>query len=504
MNIPTATSSDRMLNGLLRRAYQAFFVPRPPVFFEADWYSEQYPDVAASGIDPWTHFHFHGRYEGRLANWRHLDSWFREATFQRVLQEFKRRSDGLAYRDRQYFAWFLARRMAWNGQWHDVLALKPHFAFFKSRRLQRNPGFKHMPAVLFVDALQKTGAENEARRALDWLKAEIGQSIDMVLLEANQLHSFSDQGLRSGEWLSVVNRIFSGRGLLPVRFDSDARPDLDRLTSSRVDCRNANAYNRPLISVLMAAFNAEDTIGQAIRSVLAQTWENLELIVVDDGSSDATAQHVAEFAKNDDRVRLLQSDRRGGPYAARNEALAVARGEFITLHDADDWSHSQKIELQAHALLTEPSLVATYTDWVRVSGDLAFGTWKMPSSWLGWCHRNTSSFMFRRAVHERLGFWDEVKCNGDVEFVDRVLAAYGASRIRSVLPGTPLAFGRLDDDSLTQQEQTHVMSSLKGLRHDYALAYSAWHSAAGYAQDLYMPKAPRQRPFPVPAPILPS
>ena len=49
----------------------------------------------------------------------------------------------------------------------------------------------------------------------------------------------------------------------------------------------------------------------------------------------------------------------------------------------------------------------------------------MPSAWLGWCHRNTSSFMFRRAVHERLGFWDEVKCNGDVEFVDRVMAVWG-------------------------------------------------------------------------------
>lgn len=506
MSIPTATSSDRMLHVLLRRGFQAFFVPRPPAYFEADWYSEQYPDVAAAGINPWVHFHFHGRDEGRLANHRHQDSWFCDATFQCVLRHFQRRSDALPYRDRQYFAWLLARRMAWNGQWHDVISLMPHFAFFKTRRWQRESGFKHMPEVLFVDALQKTGAENGARRALNSLKGKIGESTDMVLLEANHVHSFSDGSSRSKEWLSVVNRIFEREGLLPIQFDSSARPDIDGLTSprSRSRSRSANLDKRPLVSVLIAAFNAEDTIGQAIRSVLSQTWGNLELIVVDDGSSDATAARVAEFAENDGRVRLLRSERRGGPYSARNEALTIARGDFITLHDADDWSHPQKIELQARALLDDPGLVATYTDWVRVSNDLAFGTWKMPSSWTGWCHRNTSSFMFRRAVHEEIGFWDEVRCNGDVEFVDRVLTVYGASGIRSVRPGTPLAFGRLDDGSLTQQAQTHVMSSLKGLRHDYALAYSAWHTGAANVEELYMPKAPRERPFPVPTAILPS
>ena len=101
----------------------------------------------------------------------------------------------------------------------------------------------------------------------------------------------------------------------------------------------------------MAAFNAEGTIEQAISSVLAQSWTNLELIVVDDGSSDATAERIEQIAGKDERVRLLRTKRRGGPYAARNQALAAARGEFITLHDADDWSHPQKIELQVCALL---------------------------------------------------------------------------------------------------------------------------------------------------------
>ena len=72
------------------------------------------------------------------------------------------------------------------------------------------------------------------------------------------------------------------------------------------------------------------------------------------------------------------------------------------------------------------------------------------------------------------------------------------------MPGVPLAFARLDEDSLTQQSETHVITSLKGLRHDYALAYSAWHAGAGSADELYMPSAPGNRPFPAPAAILPS
>ena len=112
--------------------------------------------------------------------------------------------------------------------------------------------------------------------------------------------------------------------------------------------------------------------------------------------------------------------------------------------------------------------------------------------------------MFRHAVHERLGYWDEVKCNGDVEFVDRVMAVWGASAVRSVMPGVPLAFARLDDDSLTQKSETHVITSLKGVRHDYALAYSAWHGSAASAEELYMPSAPGKRTFPAPEAILPS
>ena len=126
-------------------------------------------------------------------------------------------TDALARRDRVYLAWLLARRLAWNGQWDDVIELGRQFgADFGLARQRRKSGFGHMPAVLFVDALQKSGAEREARRTLDWLKDECGEMTEIALLEANHVHAFGDASARPEDWLRVVNRIYEAGGLQPI------------------------------------------------------------------------------------------------------------------------------------------------------------------------------------------------------------------------------------------------------------------------------------------------
>src|SRR5581483_2806371 len=93
--------------------------------------------------------------------------------------------------------------------------------------------------------------------------------------------------------------------------------------------------NPRIVSVIMPAFNAAATIRSAIESVLAQAWRELELIVVDDGSTDETAQIVSEIAARDSRVHLLKQAN-SGVAAARNNGIREARGEFIAPIDADD------------------------------------------------------------------------------------------------------------------------------------------------------------------------
>ncbi|MDW8106404.1 MAG: glycosyltransferase family 2 protein [Armatimonadota bacterium] len=100
---------------------------------------------------------------------------------------------------------------------------------------------------------------------------------------------------------------------------------------------------RPLVSILTPAYKAEPYIGQAIESVLAQTMPDWELIIVEDCSPDNTAQVVEQYL-GDPRIKLIRNEQNLGECGARNRALDVARGEWITLLDADDWYEPQRLE----------------------------------------------------------------------------------------------------------------------------------------------------------------
>jgi len=123
----------------------------------------------------------------------------------------------------------------------------------------------------------------------------------------------------------------------------------------------------PLVSVVMPAFNAAKTIGVAVRSVLAQSFPGFELIVVDDGSTDATAAEAQAAANGDERVRVLDLPH-GGIVAALNAGIAAARGELIARMDADDEMRPRRLEAQV-ALLAERPDVGVVGCLVEFGGD---------------------------------------------------------------------------------------------------------------------------------------
>src|SRR5947209_4924853 len=109
--------------------------------------------------------------------------------------------------------------------------------------------------------------------------------------------------------------------------------------------------NQGLVSVIVPAYNAENFIGETLNSVLAQTYENIEVIVVDDGSRDLTAAIVKNAARRDRRVKLLRQQNLGVAMA-RNLAIARSSGEYIAPLDADDIWYPSKIEKQVRSLET--------------------------------------------------------------------------------------------------------------------------------------------------------
>ena len=102
----------------------------------------------------------------------------------------------------------------------------------------------------------------------------------------------------------------------------------------------------PLVSVVMPAYNAERFIAKAIESVLNQTIQDFELIVVDDCSKDATASIAEEYAARDSRVKLLKNEQNLRVAGTRNRALEVCRGEYVALLDSDDIWYPDKLEKQ--------------------------------------------------------------------------------------------------------------------------------------------------------------
>jgi hypothetical protein len=111
---------------------------------------------------------------------------------------------------------------------------------------------------------------------------------------------------------------------------------------------------RPLVSVLMTAYNREAFLPAAIESVLSQWWSDFELVIVDDRSSDRTLEIACEYARRDGRIRVHANERNLGDYANRNHAASLARGEFLKFQDSDDVMYPHCLTVMAGALQDEP------------------------------------------------------------------------------------------------------------------------------------------------------
>ncbi len=272
------------------------------------------------------------------------------------------------------------------------------------------------------------------------------------------------------ERLEAINGRLRRRELAELRRIDPARPlALENIEATAGSCALPDLGK---VSVIMPAFNAEATIATALRSLIRQSYPNLEIIVVDDCSTDATAEIVAGMARGDGRIRLVRQPENRGAYPARNRGLAEACGDFITTHDADDWSHPQKIELQLATLAPAPELVGVMSYWARIRPPFQFTTnWRLGHEIVHWSH---SSFLFRRAVRDRVGSWDEVRVSADTEYIWRVERVYGPQSIRKIMADVPLAFALDDESSLTRHKLTHVRTTYHGLRHYYREISRYW------------------------------
>ena len=266
-----------------------------------------------------------------------------------------------------------------------------------------------------------------------------------------------------GARLAGLSAVLERRGLEPLRMRDEAAP----LALGNLDAAPAprGLPSMGRVSVIVPAYRAEASLAVALRSLSAQSYPDLEVLVVDDASPDATFEVARALAREDPRIRPIRAPRNGGAYAARNLGLARATGAFVTTHDADDWSHPRRIETQLRAFLRDPLLMACTVDWARVRADLRPTTgWRLGD---GVLHMAYSSLMLRREAADRLGPWDEVRAGADATHLWRAQAAFGRAAVAHLATGAPLALGLDEAGSLTRAGPTHLVTNYHGPRRLY-------------------------------------
>jgi len=238
----------------------------------------------------------------------------------------------------------------------------------------------------------------------------------------------------------------------------------------------ANAHRK--ITVVMTAYNTGHLVEAAVDSVLAQTHENLELMVIDDASTDDTLEVLKKLAAKDQRVRVFHSPANHGTYWSKNWCLSRADGEFVAFHDSDDRSDPTRLQTQLGAMLEGKGANAVTCHWRRVDAEdnplVIDGTHSRMAA--------ISLMIRRKAVLEGTGFFDSVRISADTEFIRRLHIVFGKARLRHIRQ--ILYTGLLRDDSLTRgansgfswkSEGRSYVRELSGDRAAYHDSFMAWH-----------------------------
>lgn len=299
-------------------------------------------------------------------------------------------------------------------------------------------------------------------------------------LEADLAHP--DRGGDPDAWIAALARLTGHRLRLAPETDL---PWFDRLTADA----GAPIADGPKISVVMTAYRPDRALRTAVASLLAGTWQNLEVLVVDDASGEEFEPVLAEVEALDERVRLIRRPVNGGTFAARNTAFDEATGAFLTGLDSDDWAAPERLANSVAPLLAEPELQLAYSQAFLFTEDLEVSR---PGRVI--TTTSTASMTFRRGVLDRIGYYDEVRKGADTEFLARVAAAFGPDAVRRLESTDTLM--RQAPGSLSRDEFGPGWKHPS--RRAYQSAYPLWHRRiqAGEAD----PHLPRGGPRPFWAP----
>lgn len=248
--------------------------------------------------------------------------------------------------------------------------------------------------------------------------------------------------------------------------------ELDLLYAKGVLPKSAPIRHPELVSILMPSHNNEKWIARAIHSALSQQGVKIEVILVDDGSTDGSVRIARRIAQSHPNLKVISLLRNFGCYYARNIGLLHAKGNFITILDSDDIQPLDSIARQLDALKKLPGAIACRGQQRRWTEDFA-----SPVSEL---KHGESNLVWGREIIDRIGFYDTVRYSGDSEFRLRFQRAYGIDAL--VLIPDEVYYARTASASLTTNSRSGVFKysegelsvSISPPRKAYAENFNAW------------------------------
>ena len=234
---------------------------------------------------------------------------------------------------------------------------------------------------------------------------------------------------------------------------------------------------RPLVSVIIPIFNSEKTLKKTLESIIDQTYDNFEIFLIDDGSTDSSKIIIDEFisAYPQYKIKYLFQQNQGAS-AARNVGLKNANGDYIALLDSDDFWHSGKIELQLEAFKNNKDIDFLATNRNDEKFGFFFGfkfekITKIPSNLL--LYKNfflTPTVLFKREIIDDIGYFDEEMSHSeDLNYFLRISHKYNCYLYNESLVTTGFGKPTFGHSGLSKDIWTTEAGELKNIKLGYRL-----------------------------------
>lgn len=265
-------------------------------------------------------------------------------------------------------------------------------------------GHKNLQTVLIVYAYlqSRIGNQDLARQILQELNSKSGLGMETYLLGLRLAT------MKSGGAVAIAQNL--GKLLELFGFESKSAP----------------TKKQPKVSVVLTTFNQADEIIPTLENILSSTYPNIEVIIVDDASTDESRSVLSTLKYSN--VKVILQEHNTGPYGSRNTALKRAKGEFIAFHDCGDYALPERLSVQVERLVANPELQCVRSQHLRIDHSATIGL----ENNLKFLGDAPVTMVVRKGVFDQVGPFLPTRTRGDIEFLRRLGSFFGSAKLEVV------------------------------------------------------------------------